>query len=84
MDENTENLFPGEWNGSDYDNGSGFHFKELGKGDSSNGNAQGRDGKGSAQPSSGASTGVAAEESRPRFAALALLLGLVGFGLTWL
>lgn len=84
MDENTENLFPGVWNGSGYDNGPGFQFKELGKGDSSNGNAQGRDGKGSAQPSSGTSTGSAAEGSRPRFAALALTFGLVGFGLIWL
>lgn len=78
IDENTENLFPGVWNGSSYDNGSGFHFTELRKGDSSNGKAQGRDGKGSAQPGSGTtSTGCAAEMSRPIFAALALTFGLI-------
>lgn len=85
IDENTEDLFPGVWNGTSYDNGSGFRFKELGKGDPSGGDAQGRDGNGPTQPSStkGASTGTAAEGSRPRLAALALMLGLVGFGVVW-
>lgn len=77
MDENTESLFPGVWNGSTYDNGSGFHFTELGKGGSSNGKAQGRDGQESAQSSSGTSTGSAAERSRPIFAAFALAFGLI-------
>lgn len=77
MDENTENLFPGVWNGSSYDNGSGFHFTELGKGDSSNGKAQGGDGKGSPQPISGTSSGIAAARSRSIFAALALTFGLI-------
>lgn len=83
MDKNTENLFPGVWNGSSYENGSGFHLKELGKGDPSDGGAQGRDGKGPTQPSSaeGASTGDAAEGARPMVTLLALTLGFVGFRL---